>query len=120
MTATNSNEECNCTCSEADFTATAVYTGENRLIMIEGSCECPTEGYGIEVISADSDPGIVPRPDLLRLQIRELPPHDIVAQVITHPTVSTTFDAEQGIQRVSFDVCGQYEAFTTQVIEPDA
>jgi hypothetical protein len=63
-----------CEFSPHDFTATAIETSDGRLIHVSGSGLCPTAGWELHLVAANS--GVVPRPEMLSLEVRESPKHD--------------------------------------------
>jgi len=62
-----------CEFSPDDFTATALTTSAGRLIHVSGSALCPTSGWELRLVAGNS--GVVPRPDMLTLELREAPRH---------------------------------------------
>jgi len=63
-----------CEFSPHDFTATAIETSDGRLIHVSGSGLCPTAGWELRLVAANS--GVVPNPETLTLEVRESPKHD--------------------------------------------
>ena len=86
-----------CTWDPSTFTATAIYTGENRLIKVEGSGTCPTTGWTHEL--EEDNPGINPDPTELVVRIRSTPP-EVGGDAITQATVEGFFEVEQGVNSV--------------------
>jgi hypothetical protein len=85
------NPSNHCDFSAADFTATAFETSDGRLIRVTGSGRCPTAGWELRLVAAN--PGIVPHPESLWLELRETPPRgaarvltDTIAEVIIEDT----------------------------------
>jgi len=62
-----------CEFSPHDFTATAIETSDGRLIQVSGSGLCPTAGWELRLVAANS--GVVPQPETLTLELRESPKH---------------------------------------------
>lgn len=60
-----------CEFSPNDFTATAIETSDGRLVHVSGSGVCPTAGWELRLVGANS--GVVPRPRTLTLELRESP-----------------------------------------------
>lgn len=58
-----------CEFSQHDFTATAIETSAGRLVHVSGSGLCPTAGWELRLVAANS--GAVPRPQTLTLELRE-------------------------------------------------
>lgn len=83
-----------CTWDPATFSATAVYTGENRIIRVDGSGSCPTGGW-TSTLEADN-PGINPDPTELVLRIVSIEP-DLATDVITPVTVQGFFEVDRGV-----------------------
>ncbi|MDR6906307.1 hypothetical protein J2X63_001993 [Agromyces sp. 3263] len=66
MTASN-----HCDFSADDFEAIAIETSEGRLIRVTGSGLCPSSGWELRLVAAN--PGVVPHPESLWLELREEP-----------------------------------------------
>ncbi len=58
-----------CDFSAVDFRAIAIETSDGRLIRVTGSGLCPTGGWQLRLIAAN--PGVVPHPESLWLELRE-------------------------------------------------
>ena len=86
-----------CTWDPSTFTATAIYTGENRLLRVRGSGECPTGGFTAELVPGNA--GINPDPSELVLEIQETAP-DIGPDVVSPLEVDTTFEVDFGVHYV--------------------
>jgi uncharacterized linocin/CFP29 family protein len=80
-----------CRFVESTFGATATERDGRRMLHVEGTSECPTTGYSLE-LEAD-DPGVVPDPEAVVLRLVEHPP-EVGEEVITPTRVS--YDAEIG------------------------
>ena len=80
------------------FTAYAVYTGENRLIEVQGSGTCPRSGYRIQL--AVDNPGIVPEPGVLHLRLVETPPDVVGGDVLTPHQIDEYFEISQDVNTV--------------------
>jgi len=61
-----------CEYSPADFRAIVIETPHIRLIHVSGTGLCPSPGWKLELVAAN--PGIVPHPESLWLEIRETQP----------------------------------------------
>ncbi|WP_022892573.1 hypothetical protein [Agromyces subbeticus] len=61
-----------CEFSAADFRAIVIETPSIRLIHVSGSGLCASPGWKLELVAAN--PGVVPHPESLWLEIRETPP----------------------------------------------
>jgi len=66
MTAPN-----HCDFSANDFEAIAIASSEGRLIRVTGSGLCPSNGWELRLVAAN--PGVVPHPESLWLELREEP-----------------------------------------------
>jgi hypothetical protein len=86
-----------CSWDASSFTATAAYTGENRLVTVEGSGECPQGGFLVELVPGNA--GINPDPTELVLEIRETPP-EVGTAVITPHSIEGVFEVSQEVRRV--------------------
>ena len=86
-----------CTWDPSTFSAMAIYTGENRIIRVDGSGTCRTGGW-VHALEADN-PGINPDPTELVLRIVSTPP-EFGPDVITEVTVQGFFEAEQSVSAV--------------------
>ena len=93
-----------CTCTSDDFSAIATRTDGKRTLRVEGTCECPRTGYRLQL--EPGNPGTVPQPDEVVLQLVEISP-DFGATVMT-PTDVEPYEAEIGdeAERVEIDVLG--------------
>ena len=87
-----------CNWDASTFSATAIHTGENRKVSVNGSGTCPTAGWS-HALEADN-PGINPNPAELVLRIRSTPPGGIVPQVLTDAVVQRDFDVRQDVSVV--------------------
>lgn len=61
-----------CEFSAADFRAIVIETTDTRLIHVSGSGLCASPGWKLELVAAN--PGVVPHPRSLWLELRETPP----------------------------------------------
>jgi hypothetical protein len=80
-----------CDCSPDGFTAIATQEGSARMLRVAGECTCPQSGYTLTL--AWANPGIVPHPEEVVLELRAMPPAT-GADVLTPTRVQ--FDAEIG------------------------
>jgi hypothetical protein len=78
-----------CEFSPNDFTAIAIETSDGRLIHVTGSGLCPTGGWELRLVAAN--PGIVPHPDDLWLEVRAVPPHG-ASRVATRTAVEAIIE----------------------------
>jgi hypothetical protein len=103
-----------CTWNEANISAVAVYTGENRLVNVKGTVFCPTPGF-IITVELDNE-GIVDDPEVLVLKVVESAPTDPVAEVQTRTTFEGTF--EDPATRVVIRGLKVTLNVTVEVVEP--
>jgi hypothetical protein len=82
-------ESKHCEFSPRDFSATAVETSDTRIVHVYGSGLCPTGGWELRLAAAN--PGVVPHPDTIRLELSERQPRR-GSRASTAPT-TTTVDA---------------------------
>ena len=85
-----------CTWDPSTFSARAIYTGENRIIRVDGSGTCRSGGW-VHELEADNA-GINPDPTELVLRIVSTPP-EFGTDVITDVTVQGFFE-EQSVSAV--------------------
>lgn len=78
-----------CEFSPNDFTATAFETSDGRLVQVSGSGLCPTAGWELRLVAAN--PGVVPHPDRLWLELRAVPPRR-APRVRTETAVDVTIE----------------------------
>ncbi len=83
------NPSNHCDFSAADFTAIAFETSDGRLIRVTGSARCPTAGWELRLVAAN--PGIVPHPESLWLELRETPPRG-APRVVTDTIVEAIIE----------------------------
>lgn len=102
-----------CEFSPHDFTATAFTTSDGRLVQVSGSGLCPTAGWELRLVAANS--GVVPHPDRLCLELREAPPR-IAPRVRTETAVDVTIEDTRAREvEIRF---GWREGFVIPVREP--
>ncbi|MFE6905271.1 hypothetical protein [Streptomyces erythrochromogenes] len=88
-----------CSAGAEDFTATAHRSaGGGRTVTVRGTCRCRTPGFALELALAS--PPFVPVPEELHLQLTEVPPNGMVAQVITPTDVEGEFAIGDEVERV--------------------
>ena len=104
-----------CVCTSNSFSAHALYTGENRLIRVEGTCDCPTPNFAMS-LSRDN-PGIAPEPHRLKLLLSEVPPDDVQPQVISPSQADGIFEVGADVREVVIRRSGG-SGFVLEVIEP--
>ncbi len=78
-----------CEFSARDFSATATETSDARIVHVHGSGLCPTGGWELRLAAAN--PGVVPHPDSLWLELHERAPRR-GSRTSSVPT-TTTVDA---------------------------
>jgi hypothetical protein len=61
-----------CQCKESSFSATATEEDGRRTLRVEGTCECRTTGYSLEL--EPDNPGVVPHPEDVVLRLVEHAP----------------------------------------------
>ncbi|HEX6366541.1 MAG TPA: hypothetical protein VF000_10395 [Agromyces sp.] len=87
-----------CDFSARDFTATAVETSDGRLVHVAGSGLCPTSGWELRLTAAN--PGVVPHPGSLWLELRESPPARRIAHQRTRTVVEAIIEDSQASEIV--------------------
>lgn len=78
-----------CEFSASDFNAIAIETSDGRLIHVTGSGVCPTGGWELRLAAAN--PGVVPHPDDLWLEVRAVSPRG-AARVATRTAVEAIIE----------------------------
>lgn len=86
-----------CDFSARDFSATAIETSDGRLIRVSGVGLCPSAGWDLRLAAAN--PGVVPHPESLWLELRERAPRR-TPQVITRTTVEVIIEDSRAEQIV--------------------
>lgn len=79
-----------CAFTAAAFEAIVIDTIDTRLIHVKGRGLCPTSGWRLELVAAN--PGIVPHPESLWLEVREITPTNPRARVLTDTTVEAMIE----------------------------
>lgn len=102
-----------CAWNQDSFTATAVYTGENRLIRVVGSGTCPMGGY--TVVLEPDNPGINPDPTVLPLRLSEQTPEEVGTTGLTDHELDEVFEVSQQVSKVSIRTL----RLQIEVSEPD-
>ena len=95
------NGQQHCEYSAADFEATVIETSDTRLIHVTGSGLCPGQGWTVELVAAN--PGVVPHPESLWLELRETPPGSDRSRALTETHVEAIIEdahAQQVVIRV--------------------
>ncbi|MRG59417.1 hypothetical protein GE115_05950 [Agromyces sp. CFH 90414] len=87
-----------CDFDAADFRATAFRSGGSRLIRVSGEGLCPSAGWELEFAMAN--PGVVPHPSSLWLQLRERTPRDATARVRTVTLVEAIIEDTEATEIV--------------------
>ncbi|WP_243057133.1 hypothetical protein [Nocardioides sp. SR21] len=87
-----------CAWPASDFSAVAIYTGENRLVRVQGRGSCPQTGFSVTLEAVN--PGIVPEPHRLHLGLVEKAPANGGYQ-ITDVEIDATFDVSQEVTEVA-------------------
>lgn len=106
-----------CTCDGSEFSASAIYTGENRLVRVVGVCGCPTPGFNMTLQKYRGNPGPVPHPEVLALELNEKAPSDVVSAVVTSVGIDEVFDVTGEVSVVSITT-SRGHGFRLQVQEP--
>ncbi len=78
-----------CEFSVHDFKATAIESSTGRLVHVSGSGLCPTAGWELRLVPANS--GVVPNPGTLTLELRESPRNG-AARVLTKTIVEAIIE----------------------------
>ena len=86
-----------CTWDPSTFSAWAIYTGENRIVGVRGSGECPTGGFSAELVEGNA--GINPDPSELVLDIQETEP-EFGPDVLSSLEVESFFEVDFGVHYV--------------------
>ena len=100
-----------CDFSALQFRAIAIETSGGRLIRVSGSGLCPTGGWQLRLVAAN--PGVVPHPDSLWLELREDAPSS-AARVVTETEVEVLVEDSRADEvQIRF---GWREGFTIPVV----
>lgn len=83
------NPSNHCDFFAGDFTAIAFETSDGRLIRVTGSGRCPSAGWQLRLTAAN--PGVVPHPESLWLELRETPPRG-APRVLTETMVEAIIE----------------------------
>ncbi|WP_394553254.1 hypothetical protein ACDF64_02640 [Agromyces sp. MMS24-JH15] len=105
-----------CEFSADDFRASASIEDGVRTIRVTGGGLCPSAGWSLALTAAN--PGVVPHPESLWLQLAETPPEDASARVLTDTDVETVVEDDAALEVVIR--FGWREPITVPVIELDA
>ena len=100
-----------CDFSAADFRATAIESSAGRLIRVTGSGLCPTSGWELRLVAAN--PGVVPHPETLWLELREFEPRK-APRVVTETAVEAIVEDSRAREIVIR--FGWREGFTIPVV----
>ena len=84
------NGQQHCEYSAADFEATVIETTDTRLIHVSGHGLCASPGWTIELVAAN--PGVVPHPESLWLELRETPPTSARPRVLSEASVEAIIE----------------------------
>ncbi len=84
-----------CTYDAADFAASAVYTGERRLVHVTGSGVCPTDGWTLELAA---EPGRSEATGSLAVALREVPADRSRVRVLTRVCVDDWFESPRATE----------------------
>jgi hypothetical protein len=79
-----------CAYTAASFEATVIDTIDTRIIHVTGEGLCPTTGWRLELLAAN--PGVVPHPETLWLEVREVPPTHPRARVLSETRVEAMIE----------------------------
>jgi len=91
-----------CDCSEDAFRAQATGSGEARTLTVDGECSCPTTGYTLSL--EPTNPGIVPHPEDVVLELVETAPQiggDMITPTPVHYETQIGPEAQQVVIRHS-------------------
>lgn len=100
-----------CDFSARQFRAIAIETSGGRLIRVSGSGLCPTSGWQLRLVAAN--PGVVPHPDSLWLELREDAPTR-ASRVVTETEVEVLVEDSRAHEvQIRF---GWREGFTIPVV----
>lgn len=100
-----------CDFAAADFRATAIETSDGRIIRVTGSGLCPTSGWELRLVAAN--PGVVPHPESLWLELRESEPRS-APRVVTETAVEVMIEDTRAREIVIR--FGWREGFTLPVV----
>ncbi|GAA1789955.1 hypothetical protein [Agromyces lapidis] len=84
------NGQLHCEYAVADFDATVVETCDARLIRVTGHGLAPSSGWRLELVAAN--PGVVPHPESLWLEVRETPPAEPRPRVLSEVPVEAIIE----------------------------
>ncbi|NYG21238.1 hypothetical protein BJY17_001985 [Agromyces hippuratus] len=85
------NGQQHCEYSAADFEATVIEATDTRLIHVSGYGLCASQGWTLQLVAAN--PGVVPHPESLWLEIRETPPpNGAPSRVLTETSVEAMIE----------------------------
>ncbi|HEY9324448.1 MAG TPA: hypothetical protein VIP50_05935 [Agromyces sp.] len=84
------NGQQHCEYSAADFEATVIETTDTRLIHVTGHGLCSGQGWTVELVAAN--PGVVPHPESLWLELRETPPRTDRPRALTETHVEAIIE----------------------------
>ncbi|GAA1829825.1 hypothetical protein [Agromyces salentinus] len=102
-----------CEFSAEDFTATAVTSSAGRIVHVTGFGLCPTSGWELSLVAAN--PGVVPHPESLWLELREAAPRRGMPRVLVDTRVEAIIEDTQAREIVIR--FGWREPFRVAVVE---
>jgi hypothetical protein len=102
-----------CEFSALDFAATAVTSSTGRIVHVSGFGLCPTSGWELSLVAAN--PGVVPHPDSLWLELRERAPRAGRPRVLVDTSVDAIIEDSQATEIVIR--FGWREPFSLPVLE---
>ncbi|GAA1516994.1 hypothetical protein BJ978_001484 [Agromyces terreus] len=87
-----------CEFSASDFTATAVSSSAGRIVHVTGFGLCPTSGWELSLVAAN--PGVVPHPESLWLELRERAPRGRRRRALVDTPVEAIIEGSQATEVV--------------------
>ncbi|AWB96403.1 hypothetical protein DCE93_12715 [Agromyces badenianii] len=84
------SDQPSCEYSASDFEARVSEGGGIRIIQVTGWGRCPSAGWRLGLVAAN--PGVVPHPESLWLEIRETPPRGERARVRTQTPIEAIIE----------------------------
>lgn len=102
-----------CNCGADTLVAEGQPTGENRLLHVAGTCDCPTTGYTLRL--EHDNPGINPDPTLVVLRLVEKAP-ELGENTMTPTPVE--FETEISNEATTVVVRQGERSFTIPIVDP--
>ncbi|MGI9822272.1 hypothetical protein [Agromyces sp. Marseille-Q5079] len=82
-----------CEFAARDFSATALTTSSGRIVRVSGFGLCPSNGWELSLIAAN--PGVVPHPGSLWLELRERTPGTDLPRALVDTAVEAIIEDSQ-------------------------